>query len=80
MSSTEFAGSEDVSPLDAKDSAGMDFLVAPTAKPKVLLVLVILGHDRRPVLHISVTEHPAASGRRSNWYSLSRLNLCGAIY
>lgn len=38
----------------------MDFFVVPTAKLKVLFVLVILGHDRRRVLHVNVTEHPTA--------------------
>jgi putative transposase len=38
----------------------MDCLVVPTAELKVLFILVILGHDRRRVLHFNVTEHPTA--------------------
>ena len=38
----------------------MEFFVVPIAEPKVLFVLVILGHDRRRVLHFNVTEHPTA--------------------
>lgn len=46
--------------LHAKDLAAMEFFVVPIAEPKVLFVLVILGHDRRRVLHFNVTEHPTA--------------------
>lgn len=38
----------------------MDFFVVPTAELKVLFVLVVLGHDRRRVLHFKLTEHPTA--------------------
>jgi transposase InsO family protein len=38
----------------------MDFFVVPTAGLKVLFVLVILGHERRRVLHFNITEHPTA--------------------
>jgi len=34
----------------------MDFFVVPTAELKVIFVLVILGHDRRRVLHFNVTR------------------------
>ena len=46
--------------LHAREFASMDFFVVPTAELKVLFVLVILGHDRRRVLHFNVTEHPTA--------------------
>ena len=46
--------------LHAKEFAAMDFFVVPTAELKVLFVLVVLGHDRRRVLHFNVTEHPTA--------------------
>lgn len=46
--------------LHAREFAAMDFFVVPTAELKVLFVLVILGHDRRRVLHFNVTEHPTA--------------------
>lgn len=41
----------------------MDFFVVPTAELKVLFVLVILGDDRRRVLHFNVTEHPTSDRR-----------------
>jgi hypothetical protein len=37
----------------------MNFFVVPTAGLKVL-VLVILGHERRRVLHFNITELPTA--------------------
>jgi transposase InsO family protein len=46
--------------LHAREFASMDFFVVPTVELKVLFVLVILGHDRRRVLHFDVTEHPTA--------------------
>ena len=46
--------------LHAREFAAVDFFVVPTAGLKVLFVLVILGHDRRRVLHFNVTEHPTA--------------------
>ena len=46
--------------LHATEFAAMDFFVVPTAELKVLFVLVILGPDRRRVLHFNVTEHPTA--------------------
>jgi transposase InsO family protein len=46
--------------LHASEFAAMDFFVVPTAELKMLFVLVILGHDRRRVLHFNVTEHPTA--------------------
>jgi hypothetical protein len=39
----------------------MGFFIVPTAELKVLFLLVILGHDRRRVLHFNVTEHPTAA-------------------
>ena len=41
--------------LHAKEFAAMDFFVVPTAGHRVLLVLIILGHERRRVLHFNVT-------------------------
>jgi hypothetical protein len=46
--------------LHAKEFAALDFFVVRTAELKVLFFLVILGHDRRRVLHFNVTEHPTA--------------------
>jgi hypothetical protein len=38
----------------------MDFFTVPTLTGRVLFVLVLLAHDRRRVVHVSVTEHPTA--------------------
>jgi transposase InsO family protein len=38
-----------------------DFFVVPTATFRLLFVLVILGHDRRRVVHTAVTAHPTAA-------------------
>ena len=44
----------------AHDLASIDFFVVPTARLKVLFVLVVLVHDRRRIGHFNVTEHPTA--------------------
>jgi putative transposase len=36
----------------------LEFFVAPTLTHQVLVVLVILAHERRRVVHVKVTEHP----------------------
>jgi transposase InsO family protein len=38
----------------------IDFLTVPTARFRVLFVLVVLAHHRRRVVHFNVTEHPTA--------------------
>jgi putative transposase len=38
-----------------------DLFVVPTATFRLLFVLVILGHDRRRIVHVAVTEHPTAA-------------------
>jgi transposase InsO family protein len=38
----------------------MDFLVVPTVGFKLLFVLVILRHERRHLISLSVTDHPTA--------------------
>jgi hypothetical protein len=43
-----------------RDLVSIDFFVVPTAKFRVLFVLVVLAHDRRRVVHFNVTEHPRA--------------------
>jgi putative transposase len=43
-----------------QDLVSLDFFVVPTVTYHVLLVLVILAHERRRVLHVNVTEHPTA--------------------
>jgi putative transposase len=40
--------------------AGIDFFTVPTATFRVLYVFIVLGHDRRRVLHFNMTEHPTA--------------------
>jgi putative transposase len=44
----------------ARDLVSLDFFTVPTAGLRVLFVLVVLGHDRRRVVHFNVTEHPTA--------------------
>jgi putative transposase len=44
----------------ARDLVSMDFFTVPTARLRVLFVLVVLAHHRRRVLHFNVTEHPTA--------------------
>src|ERR1022692_4878125 len=41
--------------------ASIDFFTVPTATFRVLYVFFVLAHDRRRVLHFSVTEHPRAA-------------------
>jgi len=43
-----------------KDLVALDFFTVPTVTFRVLFVLVILAHERRRVVHFSVTEHPTA--------------------
>src|SRR5262249_47971422 len=39
-----------------------DFFVVPTATCRLLFVLVILGHERRRIVHVAVTDRPTAAG------------------
>ena len=41
-------------------SAACDFFTVPTLTFRLLYVFVVLSHDRRRILHCSVTEHPTA--------------------
>ena len=41
--------------------ASIDFLVVPTVSFKLLFVLVVLGHQRRQLVHLSVTPNPTAA-------------------
>ena len=43
-----------------QDLVAIDFFTVPTARLRVLFVLVVLAHHRRRVLHFNVTEHPTA--------------------
>src|SRR6187397_905924 len=38
-----------------------DLFVVPTVTFKLLFVLVILGHDRRRIVHVAVTDCPTAA-------------------
>ena len=40
--------------------AAIDMFVVATATFQLLYALVVLGHDRRKIIHIAVTQHPAA--------------------
>ena len=43
-----------------RDLVSIDFFTVPTARLRVLFVLVVLAHHRRRVVHFHVTEHPTA--------------------
>jgi putative transposase len=43
------------------DFISIDFFTMPTARLRVLFVLVVLAHHRRRVVHFGVTEHPTAA-------------------
>jgi transposase InsO family protein len=42
------------------DLVSIDFFTVPTARLRVLFVLVVLAQHRRRVVHFNVTEHPTA--------------------
>jgi putative transposase len=44
-----------------RDLVSLDFFTVPTARLRVLFVLVVLAHHRRRVVHFNVTEHPTAA-------------------
>jgi putative transposase len=44
-----------------RDLVSIDFFAVPTARLRVLFVLVVLVHHRRRVVHFNVTEHPTAA-------------------
>ena len=43
-----------------RDLVSLGFFTVPTARLRVLFVLVVLVHHRRSVVHFNVTEHPTA--------------------
>ena len=43
-----------------RDLVSIDFFTVPTARLRVLFVLVVLAHHRRRVVHFNVPEHPTA--------------------
>src|SRR5437899_4131897 len=44
-----------------RDLVSIDFFTVPTARLRVLFVLVVLHHHRQRVVHFNVTEHPTAA-------------------
>ena len=45
-----------------RDLISIDFFTVPSARLRVLFVLVVLAHHhRRRVLHFNITEHPTAA-------------------
>jgi transposase InsO family protein len=56
----------------ASELVSLDFLTVPTATFRVLFVLVILGHDRRQILHVNVTRNPTAV-----WAARQLTEVCG---
>jgi len=44
-----------------RDLISIDFFAVPTARLRVLFVLVVLAHHRRRLVHFNVTEHPTAA-------------------
>jgi putative transposase len=56
----------------ASDLMALDFFTVPTATFRVLLVLVLLSHGRRRLVHFNVTEHPTAE-----WTARQLLEACG---
>ena len=44
----------------ARDIVAIDFFVVPTLTFRLLVVFVVLRHDRRERLHLHVTDHPTA--------------------
>ena len=38
-----------------------DLFIVPTVTFRLLFVLVLLGHDRRTIVHVAVTAHPTAA-------------------
>jgi transposase InsO family protein len=45
----------------AHQTVAADFFVVPTVTFRLLFVLVMLGHDRRRIVHVAVTAHPTAA-------------------
>jgi putative transposase len=43
------------------DLVSIDFFTVPTARLRVLFVLLVLAHHRRRVVHFNITEHPTAA-------------------
>ena len=47
------------------DIAAIDIFVVATATFRILYALIVLGYDRRKVIHFEVTRNPTQSGFRA---------------
>jgi hypothetical protein len=54
----EWGAARDVGPADRR---GAIVVTVPTARLRVLFVLVVLAHHRRHVIHFNITEQPTAA-------------------
>jgi putative transposase len=45
-------------------TVAVDFFAVPTLTCRILLVFVVLAHDRRRILHVNVTRHPTSAWTR----------------
>jgi putative transposase len=45
----------------ARDIVAVDFFLVPTLTFRLLFVFVVLRHDRRELVHLTVTDHPTAA-------------------
>ena len=61
------------------DLVALDFFTVPTARLRVLFVLVVLAHHRRHVVHFNVTEHPPPPGPPSRSWTPSQTTPCRPI-
>jgi len=57
---TENFTSREVNLSVPHELASIDFFVVPTARLKVLFVLLVLTYDRRQIVYFNVTENPTA--------------------
>jgi Homeodomain-like domain len=48
-------------------TASMDFFTVPTSTGRVLLVLVVLSHHRRRIVHVDITDHQRPRGPLNRW-------------
>ena len=51
----------DTSDNHSKALASIDFFVLPTATFRLLMVFIVLHHERRQSVHFGVTAHPTAA-------------------
>src|SRR6516162_6139432 len=63
-----------------QDLVSLDFFTVPTARLRVLFVLVVLAHHRRRVVHFNVTEHPTAQWTAQQIWRPSRTTQGRAIF